>query len=78
MCEYFVNFCLIGYIIFSEMEKNIKKEAYYEKILFTISPSLHFYVFLAGCGDDEMPEEGEEIEEIKEEDEIGDGEIDDE
>ena len=34
--------------------------------------------FLAGCGDDEMPEEGEEIEEIEEDDEIGDGEIDDE
>lgn len=33
---------------------------------------------LTGCGDDEMPEEGEDIEEIEEEDEIGDGEIDDE
>jgi len=33
---------------------------------------------LVACGDDEMPEEGEEIEEIEEEDEIGDGEIDDE
>lgn len=34
--------------------------------------------FLMGCGDDERPEEGEDIEEIEEEDEIGDGEIDDE
>lgn len=34
---------------------------------------------LVGCGDDEeMPEEGEQIEEIEEEDEIGDGEVDDE
>lgn len=35
---------------------------------------------LAGCGDDELPEEGEDIEEIdvEEEDEIGDGEINDE
>lgn len=33
---------------------------------------------LAGCGDNEMPEEGEQIEEIEEEDEIGDSEIDDE
>jgi hypothetical protein len=33
---------------------------------------------LAACGDDELPEDGEEIEEIEEEDEIGDGEIDDE
>ena len=31
-----------------------------------------------GCGNDEMPEKGEQIEEIEEEDEIGDGEIDDE
>ncbi|MEN2766927.1 hypothetical protein [Ornithinibacillus xuwenensis] len=33
---------------------------------------------LAGCGDDELPDEGEDIEEIEEEDEIGDGEINDE
>lgn len=34
---------------------------------------------LAGCGDDEDDlKEGEDIEEIEEEDEIGDGEIDDE
>ncbi|MEQ6376071.1 hypothetical protein RZN22_03990 [Bacillaceae bacterium S4-13-58] len=32
---------------------------------------------LTGCGD-EAPEEGEEIEDVEEEDEIGDGEIDDE
>lgn len=39
---------------------------------------LSFSILLVGCGDDEMPEEGEKIEEIEEEDEIGDGEIDDE
>jgi hypothetical protein len=33
---------------------------------------------LGGCGNDEQPEEGENIEEIEEEDEIGDGEVDDE
>jgi predicted small lipoprotein YifL len=33
---------------------------------------------LAACGDDELPDDGEDIEEIEEEDEIGDGEIDDE
>jgi predicted small lipoprotein YifL len=33
---------------------------------------------LTGCGTDEPPEEGEQIEEIEEEDELGDGEIDDE
>lgn len=35
-------------------------------------------VALAGCGEDEAPDDGEEIEDIEEEDEIGDGEIDDE
>jgi hypothetical protein len=33
---------------------------------------------LVGCGNDNELEDGEEIEEIEEEDEIGDGEIDDE
>ncbi|MCM3587559.1 hypothetical protein M3182_17625 [Mesobacillus maritimus] len=33
---------------------------------------------LSGCGNDEPPAPGEEIEDIEEEDEIGDGEIDDE
>ncbi len=32
---------------------------------------------LAGCGDEE-PEDGEHIEDVEEEDEIGDGEVDDE
>ncbi|SOC11554.1 hypothetical protein SAMN05880501_106209 [Ureibacillus xyleni] len=42
---------------------------------------LFFFTFsifaLSACGDDEL-QEGEQIEEIEEEDEIGDGEIDDE
>ncbi|MEK5066542.1 hypothetical protein [Cytobacillus sp. FSL R5-0596] len=29
-----------------------------------------------GCGNDEKPEEGNQVEEVEEEDEIGDGEID--
>jgi hypothetical protein len=33
---------------------------------------------LTGCGDDEELEDGEQIEEIEEEDELGDGEVDDE
>jgi hypothetical protein len=33
---------------------------------------------LAGCGNDEAPEDGEQIEEVEEEDEIGDGEVNDE
>ncbi|CAM5196870.1 hypothetical protein UACE39S_05936 [Ureibacillus acetophenoni] len=42
-------------------------------ILFLTFSSLALF----GCGDNEL-EEGEDIEEIEEEDEIGDGEIDDE
>lgn len=35
-------------------------------------------ISLAGCGNDEAPDEGEDLEDVEEEDEIGDGEIDDE
>ncbi len=38
-----------------------------------------FSLFLfGGCGNDEKPEEGEQVEDVEEEDELGDGEIDDE
>lgn len=33
---------------------------------------------ITGCGNDERPEEGEQIEDVEEEDEMGDGEVDDE
>lgn len=33
---------------------------------------------LVGCGNDEKPQEDEKIEDVEEEDEIGDGEVDDE
>ena len=33
---------------------------------------------ITGCGNDEKPEVGEEVEDVEEEDEIGDGEVDDE
>lgn len=33
---------------------------------------------LGACGNDEAPEDGEDIEDVEEEDEIGDGEVDDE
>jgi predicted small lipoprotein YifL len=40
---------------------------------------LAFSMFsITGCGNDEPPEEGEQLEDVEEEDEIGDGEIDDE
>lgn len=40
---------------------------------------LAFSLFsFTGCANDEAPEEGEQIEEVEEEDEIGDGEVDDE
>lgn len=45
-------------------------------LLFLIIPTFA----LTACGNDELPEDGEDIEEIdvEEEDEIGDGEINDE
>ncbi|MEC1522138.1 hypothetical protein ABC255_03640 [Neobacillus sp. 3P2-tot-E-2] len=40
---------------------------------------LGFSLFnITGCGRDEPPEEGEKLEDVEEEDEIGDGEVDDE
>jgi predicted small lipoprotein YifL len=40
---------------------------------------LAFSMFsVTGCGNDEQPEEGEQLEDVEEEDEIGDGEVDDE
>lgn len=40
---------------------------------------LAFSIFsVTACGNDEQPEEGEQLEDVEEEDEIGDGEVDDE
>lgn len=40
---------------------------------------LAFSMFsITGCGNDEKPEVGEGVEDVEEEDEIGDGEVDDE
>jgi hypothetical protein len=40
---------------------------------------LSFSLFsLTGCGNDEKPQEDEQVEDVEEEDEIGDGEVDDE
>lgn len=47
-----------------------------KKLLLMLLMSFSFFM-VTGCGSDEL-EEGEKIEEIEEEDEIGDGEIDDE
>jgi predicted small lipoprotein YifL len=44
-------------------------------LIFTLAFSMFS---VAGCGNDERPEEGEQIEDVEEEDEIGDGEVDDE
>ncbi|WP_197282627.1 hypothetical protein [Bacillus sp. FJAT-18017] len=44
-------------------------------LIFTLAFSLFS---ITGCGNDEQPEEGEQIEDVEEEDEIGDGEVDDE
>ncbi|WP_198029718.1 hypothetical protein [Bacillus sp. J33] len=48
-----------------------------KKFLLMFLLSLSFLT-LMGCGNDEAPEEGEQVEDVEEEDEIGDGEIDDE
>lgn len=47
-----------------------------KKLLLMLFMSFSFFM-VTGCGSDEL-KEGEQIEEIEEEDEIGDGEIDDE
>ncbi|HWL13518.1 MAG TPA: hypothetical protein VNQ57_11050 [Ureibacillus sp.] len=47
-----------------------------KKLLMTLFLTTSMFS-LAGCGDEE-PEEDENIEDVEEEDEIGDGEIDDE
>jgi predicted small lipoprotein YifL len=40
---------------------------------------LAFSLFsITGCGRDEKPKEDEKVEDVEEEDEIGDGEVDDE
>jgi predicted small lipoprotein YifL len=40
---------------------------------------LAFSMFtITGCGNDAPPEEDEQLEDVEEEDEIGDGEVDDE
>lgn len=48
-----------------------------KKLLMMLLLSLSFFS-ITGCGNDEEPEEGEKIEDVEEEDEIGDGEVDDE
>ncbi|MBU8730703.1 MULTISPECIES: hypothetical protein [Cytobacillus] len=48
-----------------------------KKLLLMLFLSLSF-VTLTGCGNDEKPEEDEQVEDVEEEDEIGDGEVDDE
>jgi len=47
-----------------------------KKFLFMLFTACSLFS-LSACGD-EAPDEGEEIEEVEEEDEIGDGEVDDE
>lgn len=56
----------------------MEKEVFFMKKFFSVF-LLAFSLFsLTGCGNDDELEEGEQIEEIEEEDEIGDGEVDDE
>jgi predicted small lipoprotein YifL len=48
-----------------------------KKLFMMLLLSLSFFS-LTGCGNDERPEDDEKIEDVEEEDEIGDGEVDDE
>lgn len=66
------------YIERKRMENLIKKEVFnLKKILLLFL--LAFSMFsITGCGNDEKPEVGEDVEDVEEEDEIGDGEVDDE
>lgn len=49
-----------------------------KKYLSMLFLALSLVASLTGCGNDEKPEEGEQVEDVEEEDEIGDGEVDDE
>lgn len=49
-----------------------------KKYLSMLFLALSLVTSLTGCGNDEKPEEGEQVEDVEEEDEIGDGEVDDE
>ena len=58
--------------------KPYKKEVFKLK-KFLLMFLLAFSMFsITGCGNDEKPEVGEDVEDVEEEDEIGDGEVDDE
>lgn len=45
--------------------------------LFTLFLGISFLT-MAGCGNEEPPEENEKMEDVEEEDQMGDGEVDDE
>jgi predicted small lipoprotein YifL len=59
--------------------KNFNKRRYekMKKLLFMFLLAISMFT-VTGCGNDAPPEEGEQLEDVEEEDEIGDGEIDDE
>jgi predicted small lipoprotein YifL len=48
-----------------------------KKLLFMFLLAISMFT-VTGCGNDAPPEEGEQLEDVEEEDEMGDGEIDDE
>lgn len=66
------------YIEKTRLEKLLKKEVVKLK-KFLLIFLLAFSMFsITGCGNDEQPDDGEDVEDVEEEDEIGDGEVDDE
>lgn len=62
----------------------MKKEILFQKEVFNMRKFFMMLLLaismfsITGCGNDAPPEEGEQLEDVEEEDEIGDGEIDDE
>jgi predicted small lipoprotein YifL len=65
-------------IVFARLENLLlRRLTFMKKLLIMLFLSFSLFT-LAGCGNDEPPEEGEKIEDVEEEDEIGDGEVDDE
>jgi hypothetical protein len=73
-----VNYCVANYIEKLNLGNTFFKGGMkMKKLLFMLLLAISMFT-VTGCGNDAPPEEGEQLEDVEEEDEIGDGEIDDE
>lgn len=68
---------IVSFIFSIKLGKLNKKGGFSVKKYLLMFFLLFSFFTLTGCGDEEL-EDGEQIEEIEEEDELGDGEVDDE